>query len=141
MTVTQVMLSIFVVFEALIKPYKKTWLNWFDSVLILFFTLIIAITNILSEVIPTSLVFQNAVIICATVPPLLATLGIFCYHLKLACCPKYQLLKFLKKHPPNSALTNDSPAFSSDYAIIDHTNPLSRKENEDFRESVLDIID
>ena len=139
LTIIQVVLSIFLVVEALLKPYKKNWLNWFDSVLILVYILIIAISNVLSILIPTSLVFQNVVIVCVTITPLLGTSGVLCYHLKLVCCPKYKLLKFLKKRQSNSALY-DSPTFQSDYVVIDQASPQSRKEN-DFRESVLDIID
>lgn len=87
----------FIVIEALIKPYRHRLQNWFDTILLLIFTLVITIAAGLIQFFALSLVFQNVAITALTLPPLVAMAMVLCYHLRLACCPKYQLPRIHKK--------------------------------------------
>ena len=143
--VMQIVLTVLVVAEAYVKPYKSNKLNLLDTVLVLAFTLVVAAANVSFIALSDSIAFPIAITTCIFVPPISASVGILCYHLKLACCPKYQFSCPKSSRPLTSQTANKmaSSALNHKDAKAEVNVQMGGGVNDDIglREPVMDFDD
>ena len=142
LTVIQVFLTVFIVVESHIRPYKYKFLNWLDTALLLFFVLLVSITAVLILVQPATFIFTDIIFSLTVIPPLITFAGVLCYHVKLVSCSQCHWPQSFRRQPkaplgPDKAST--SIELECPYTAV-NVHPTMENDAH-WRESLLEIAD
>ena len=138
LTVIQVLLTILIVVESHIRPYKRKLLNWLDTALLLVFVLLVSITNVLILVQPPTLILSDIIFLLTAIPPLTAFAGVLCYHVKLVLCPQCHCSQS-SRHQPKAPQESTSSELECHYTAVGV--PPTLDDDAHWRESLLEGVD